>query len=176
MSMSPGVTYVPETSTTLKASAGLMEAATAATFPFAMATSRTALIWFLGSMTWPPFNRRSYCCCGCAEAWFIKMSASDIAVTCVAFSLMALPSTIVVPRGAPLRGQVLTHIERAGHRVARDGAGKTETQRVPVTLSVRAGDLNGVAVDGSGEIARDEIALMRSLEPRAHLLHMQRVV
>jgi len=35
-----------------------MFAATAATLPFATATSRTALILFLGSMTWPPFQEQ----------------------------------------------------------------------------------------------------------------------
>ena len=40
-----------------------MLAWTAAIFPLAMATSRTALIRFLPSTTWPPFNSRSYFCC-----------------------------------------------------------------------------------------------------------------
>src|SRR5712664_3844983 len=102
-----------------------MFCATVATFPFAMATSRTALILFLGSMTWPPFKRRSYFCC--AETWLIQTRPRDIPTAYLAFSLMALTSTIVVPPGTPFRRQVLTHIERARHRVTRDDAGKTET-------------------------------------------------
>src|SRR5437867_3454828 len=104
-------------------------------------------------MTWPPFNSRSYFCCGCAETWLIQTRTTDTPTACVPFSLMALPSTIVVPLGVPLRGQVFAHIERAGHRVAGDGAGETKTQRVPVALGVRTGDLNRVPIDGAGENA-----------------------
>src|SRR5690349_9555278 len=37
--------------------------ATSATRPFCMATSRTSLIWFRASMTWPPLSSRSYGVC-----------------------------------------------------------------------------------------------------------------
>src|SRR2546425_12813001 len=114
-----------------------MAAATAATFPFEMATSRTALILFLGSMTWPPFKSRSYFCGGCAETWLIQARTTDIPRACATGSLMALTSTIVVPLGTPLCGQGLTHVERAGHRGARDGARKTENQLVSRALGVR---------------------------------------
>ena len=60
MSTRPGVTYNPETSTVFNASAGLIVAATAAIFPPAIATSRTALILFRASTTCPPRRSRSY--------------------------------------------------------------------------------------------------------------------
>src|SRR5262245_15226261 len=43
-----------------------------------MATSRTALILFLGSMTWPPFKRRSYFCC--AEICVAQERAVNITI------------------------------------------------------------------------------------------------
>ena len=52
----------PATSTVLNAFAGSISGATAAILPPRMATSRTALILFLGSMTWPPRSSRSYGC------------------------------------------------------------------------------------------------------------------
>src|SRR5713101_5003069 len=118
-----------------------MFAATAATFPFAMATSRTALILFLGSMTWPPFKRRSYFCC--AETCVIEHITRPIAAVCQGFNLMTLASPIIVPGRTPLRREVLAHVERARHRVACDSPRKTEAQCVTVPLGIRAGDLNG---------------------------------
>src|SRR5205823_4261645 len=56
----PGVIYSPATFTVFAALAAGISAATAAIRPSFMATSRRALILFFGSMTWPPFSRRSY--------------------------------------------------------------------------------------------------------------------
>jgi hypothetical protein len=71
----------------LRASAGAILAATAATFPFAMATSRTALIWFRASMTCPPFSRRSYFCC--ADPPIIETTIRHIEAAIWSFNLIA---------------------------------------------------------------------------------------
>src|SRR2546423_15644847 len=84
-------------------------------------------------------------------------------------------SSVVVLLGGPFRREVLTHVERARHRVARDGAREPEAQRVSMALRVRTGDLHGVAFDRSSEIARDEIALVRAFEAIAGLLQIQHV-
>src|SRR6185295_12262066 len=119
--------------------AGAMLAAMAATFPFAMATSRTALIRFLGSMTWPPFKRRSYFCC--AVTWLTQTSTRDIpAARQQTFNLMASSPAIVVPLGTPLRVQVFAHVERSGHTVSRGGAVEAEAQGIAVPLGIRTGD------------------------------------
>src|ERR1700675_385303 len=44
-----------------------MAAATAAILPSRIATSRTALILFFPSTTWPPFSSRSYSCASADE-------------------------------------------------------------------------------------------------------------
>jgi hypothetical protein len=59
MSISPGVTYNPDTSTVFNAVAGLIAGDTAAILPSLIATSRTALTPFRASITWPPLRRRS---------------------------------------------------------------------------------------------------------------------
>src|SRR5262245_40250176 len=106
-----------------------MFAATAATFPFAMATSRTALILFRPSMTWPPFNRRSYFCC--AETLQTQKSANEIpAARHKTFNRIASSPAIVVLLGTPLRHQILAHVERSGHAVSRCRAGEAETQGI----------------------------------------------
>src|SRR5437868_14307017 len=133
MSMSPGVTYRPETSTTFNASAAAIAGATAATLPFAMATSRTALMRLRGSMRWPPLRSRSYFCCGGACRAGMGMAAAitrHTAAAYVALTLIVSASPVIVALRGPLRGQVLAHVECARHRVACDGAGKTEAQRV----------------------------------------------
>src|SRR6266567_3000868 len=173
MSTSPRVTYSTETSTTLSATAGSMRAATAATLPSAMATSRTALILFLGSMTCPPFKSRSYFCCAGRRP--VAASRRYTPAAYVAFTLIVLPSSIVVPLRAPLRRQILAHVERPGHLAAGDGAGETEAQRISVPLGVAARELHAVSIDRAGEIARDEVALMRAFDAAAHLSQMQRM-
>src|SRR5262245_25377360 len=133
MSTSPGVTYNPETSTTLNAAAESRRAATAATLPSAIATSRTALIRFLGSMTWPPFRSRSYFCC--AGAWPIDASTKQApAANAIVSSLIASPPTVLVPPCRPFPRQVLAHVERARHSVGGDGAAEPEAQRVAIAL------------------------------------------
>ena len=76
MSISPGVTYRPATSTTLNAFAGSIVGATAAILPPWMATSRIALILFLGSMTWPPRSSKSYGCWASRGPTSIRQSKS----------------------------------------------------------------------------------------------------
>src|SRR5262245_52765127 len=150
-----------------------MLAATAAILPPAIATSRTALMLFRASMTWPPFSRRSYFCC--AATCVIDDTTRQIPAAWSRCSRIASTPSIVVPLGRPLRREVFAHVERAAHRVALKRTGKPEAQRVAVTLRVRAGDLHGVAVDRPGEIASDEIALMRTVEAIPGLFEVQRV-
>src|SRR5262252_349946 len=88
---------------------------------------------------------------------------------------MRSPSPIVVTPGAPLRRQVLPHIQRALHLVAGDVAGESEAQRVAVSLAVAARQLHAAAVDRAGEIARDEVSLMRAFHAIADLSEVQRV-
>src|SRR6266699_466612 len=136
-----------------------MLAATAAIFPFAMATSRTALILFLGSMRWPPFKRRSYFCC--AETWLKqKSTTASPDARLQTFNPMTSSPAIVVPPGTPLRHQVLAHVERSGHRVCRGRAVEAKTQGIAVPLGIRTGNLNAAPVDGAGKVARHEVALM----------------
>src|SRR5690348_4219597 len=119
-------------STTLKAAAGSMLAATAATLPFAIATSRTALILFLGSMTCPPFSWRSYFCCASRRLRQQRTRRTQAAF--LTFTSIASTPPVVVPPGRPLRRQVFAHIERARHLVTGDLSGETETQRITVPL------------------------------------------
>src|SRR5438309_3031459 len=115
----------------LKASAGSIRGATAAIFPPAMATSRTALIPFLGSMTWPPRSSRSYL--GSAAAALV--AAANRATAARRLIEGSAPS-----RDAPLRcpasAQVLAHVERARHRVAGDLAVEGVVERVAALLAV----------------------------------------
>src|SRR5262245_43177757 len=120
-----------------------MRAATAATRPFAIATSRTALMPFFGSIRWPPFSSRSYFCG--AGVWRIGAIARHTTTAHVNVSLIALPSSIVVPLCGPLRREVLAHVERPRHLGAGDGAREPEAQRVAVPLRVVAQELHAVA-------------------------------
>src|SRR5262249_44571110 len=150
-----------------------MFGATAATLPWAMATSRTALRLFFASMTCPPFSSRSYFCCAGR-----RVAAPAIMHAATAQwnrPLMTSTPSIVVPLCRPPGGQVLAHVERPGHRVALDGAGETEAQRVAVTFGIGARNLHRVPVDGSRQIAGDEVALVQTFEAVAGLLQVQRV-
>src|SRR4029453_18653351 len=151
-----------------------MFAVTAATFPSAMATSRTALILFLGSMTWPPFNRGSYL--RCAVTWLTLSSTSDTPTARhVACKAIASSPAIVVPLGTPCRHQVFAHVERSGHAVGRDRAVEAEAQGIAVAFGIRAGHLNAVPVDRADEVARHEVALMRTFDAIVHLSQMERM-
>src|SRR6516162_9619725 len=82
---------------------------------------------------------------------------------------------VIVPSRRPFRREVLAHIERARHPVALDGAREPEAQGVSMALGIRTDDLYGVALDRPGEIARDEIALMRAFQAIAGLFQVQRM-
>src|SRR5262245_61954533 len=97
-----------------------MFAAPAATFPPAIATSRTALTFFRGSMPWPPFSKRAYF--GWADTPAAPAMTRQMTVR------FTSPSTVGVAPCRPLRRQVLAHVERARHAVARDRAGELEAQ------------------------------------------------
>src|SRR3984893_15959286 len=91
----------------------------------------------------------------------------------LSLSFMTSAPPIVVLAGTPFRRQVLTHVERARHRLARGTAREPEAQRIAVPLGIRTGDLHGVSLDRSGQIARDEIALMRPFNAIAGLFQME---
>src|SRR5262249_31159915 len=81
------------------------------------------------------------------------------------------------PLRAPPSLQVLAQVELAGHGVALDLSGERERQRVSdCALRETAAQLNGVAVDRAGKVARDELAAVDSLDLRAVLLERQRVL
>src|SRR5262249_56099208 len=67
------------------------------------------------------------------------------------------------------------HVERPRHLRGRDGAREAEAQRVAVPLGIAARELHTIPVDRPGQIARDEVALMRAFEAIADLPEMQRV-
>src|SRR5262249_21079681 len=120
-------------------------------------------------MTWPPLSSRSYFCCAdtqcsrCARSRVVPIAPMALA------RVTPSPPTILVPPGGPLRGEILAHVERARHLIPVHVAGEPEAQGVAVPLRVAARDLNLRAVDAAGEIARDEVALMRPLEAAAPL-------
>ena len=61
------------------------------------------------------------------------------------------------------------------HRVPAHLAAEPVGQRIAVALGDDAGERDRVAADRAGDVAREEIALMRALEPIAVLLQMERV-
>src|SRR5258708_14795767 len=124
MSTSPGVTYSPETSTTLSAPAGSMPAATAATLPAAIATSRTAVIPFLGSMTCPPFNSRSYF--GCAGGWPIAAGTTQAPTANASPSERAIANE-PRERSAPAKRRAR---ERVGESEGRSPSDKSRSLRL----------------------------------------------
>src|SRR5262245_44669432 len=99
----------------------------------------------------------------------------DSAAIARSLSHMTSAPSIIVPFGGPLRGEIFAHVERSRHRVAVDRAGEAEAQGVAVPLGIRTGDLHRAAFDRSLQIARDEVALVRSLEAIAGLLQVQRM-
>src|SRR5262245_22953537 len=101
-----------------------MRAATAATLPLAIATSRTEVMLLRASTRWPPLRSRSYFCG--ADNWMVAAAANNTAIAV----FMASASSILVPCRGPRGGKVLAHVERARHPVARDRAGEAEAQRV----------------------------------------------
>src|SRR5947207_5600637 len=81
-----------------------------------------------------------------------------------------------VARGTPLRAQVFAHIQGAGHPVALQFSGKAIGERGAVYFTDCARDAHVAPRDRPGAIARHEIALMRSHNLVALLLHVQGVV
>src|SRR5207247_8678745 len=110
-------------------SAGPRRCATAASFPPAMATSRTALRSLRGSIRWPPRRSRSY---------FGSAVAVPAASSHHSPAARRLIAGSGLPRGAALRGpaagQVLAHVEGARHLVAGDLAREGVVERIAVLL------------------------------------------
>src|SRR5437773_12518064 len=83
------------------------------------------------------------------------------------------------PRSAPFRGprraQILAHIERSRHRVVGDLARKGECERVAVPFGVHAPQPNRAAVNSPGQLSRDEVAMMRTVDLLASLSDKNRL-
>src|SRR5262245_47543521 len=147
---------------TFKASLGSIFAATAATLPSAMATSRTALVPFFGSMRWPPCRRTSYFG-GSAVRPTRGRRARTRAMRQGVFVIASGPGRAVAG-GRPLRPQVLPHLQRAREGVAGDRAREGVVQGVAVGLVPGARDAHLRAIHAAGEVAGHEVALVRALE------------
>src|SRR5215210_7254827 len=80
-----------------------------------------------------------------------------------------------MPCRRPLCTQILAHVERSGHFVAGDLTGKDKGDRIAVGFAECASYLNLIAVDRAGEIARNELTLMRAIDRVRTLTQMQRV-
>src|SRR5438552_9498994 len=150
-----------------------MRGATAATFPPAMATSRSALTPFRGSMRWPPRRSRSYFGSAAAAAPAAKTrSPAFRRIEGITGSRLPRP----VPPGRPPGPQVLAELQRPRHLVAGHLAGEAVVERVAVALPVVAADLHGITLDGAGEVAGDEVAPVRAVEVASALAQEQAVV
>src|SRR5258708_38456347 len=160
MSTSPGVTYSPETSTTLSAPAGSMPAATAATLPAAIATSRTAVIPFLGSMTCPPFNSRSYF--GCAGGWPIAAGTTQAPTANASPSERAIANE-PRERSAPAKRRAR---ERVGESEGRSPSERLEPDK---PFAADPGELDLLAAQhGHGRVAGDLHVLGTARRNRQH--------
>src|SRR2546425_12914948 len=150
-----------------------MRGATAATFPPAIATSRTASTPFFASITWPPRRSRSYF--GSA-ALAVAAARSSRPATRRVEGITRSRSPRHAPPGRPPGPQVLAHLEGARHLVAGDLAREVVVQRVAVALTVVAAKLHGVALDRPHEVAGDEVAAVGAVDLVAALAQAQAVV
>src|SRR3989304_6652310 len=80
-----------------------------------------------------------------------------------------------MPFRRPSRAQILAHVEIARQRVALDAAREGEDERVAILLGIEAAEAHGVAVDGAGEVAGDEVALGGAVDLVAPLPQVQDV-
>ena len=187
MSIRPGVTYKPDTSTVFNASAGLSFASTAAIFPPAIATSRTALSLLRASMTCPPRSSRSYFgaaaggCAGCCPPEGERRARQQEAAATRATSAGTIASFIMPLRAAatrrrPGRTEVFAHVQRAAHLIAGQLAGERQVDRVAMLLAEGAANPDAVAVDRAGDLASHELALVEPAEIVAFLRQVQRVI
>src|SRR5438874_12198182 len=76
----------------------------------------------------------------------------------------------------PFGAQILAHIERAGHLVTGELPRESIRERRAVHFTHAACDPHVVAGNRSGKLASDKIALMRSGELAALLLHVEGVI
>src|SRR5438105_11500710 len=139
-----------------------MRGETAATLPAAMATSRTALRWLRGSMTWPPRRSRSYLGSAArAEAARARHQATSRKVR-------SRGMTSASPRRAARRGpaaaQVLAQVEGPRHLLARHLPRERVGDGVARRLREGTAQADGVAVDGAGEVAGHEVAAVRPVD------------
>src|SRR6185436_15868403 len=126
-----------------------------------MATSRTALIPFLASMTCPPFRRRSYFG-SAAAAIEARPRVKRVAAPRVVFITSAPPRR--APLGRPLAAQVFAHVEAPSHFVARHLAREVVGDGVAALLAQEAADPHAVAVDRAREVAGDEVPAVRPVD------------
>ena len=167
---------------------GSIFAATAAILPAAMATSRTALMLFFGSMTCPPRSSRSYFGRGggrlpaaggvaCGDGGEPAAPAIEQHRHCAqesrehAHRQPRLPATWrfavhVAARYSPMSS--VPDISSPLHR-----AGEREADRVAVLFAEGAADPHGVAVDRAGEVAGHEVAAMGAVDVVAALPQVQ---
>src|ERR1700694_3289670 len=138
-----------------------------------MATSRSALMPFLGSMTCPPRRSRSYM--GSAadtEPATARQSRPRIR----GFTFM----TSTPPRGAPSRrplaAQVLAHVQCAPHLITRHLPREGVGDGVAALLAQAAAGAHAVPVDRARDVAGDEVAAMGAVDVVAALAQVERVV
>src|SRR5688500_2619926 len=175
MSMRPGVTNSPRTSTIFDARAGSILGATAAILPPRIATSRAALMLFRGSTRWPPCSSKSYFCAA-AVAGAVRIAAASSSVTrvIIRFSFFVFRFSLSAAR-SPLSAEILAHIQLARHLILRRVARERERERVASLPGEVTAQANIAAADGSRQITRHEITLMRPLDVAALLPEMQHV-
>ena len=142
-----------------------MRGATAATLPPAMATSRTALMPFLGSMTCPPRRRRSYFGSAAEPARGRRPTARTTEDGDRFTRIMRSAPSRGAPPRRPAAAQVFAHVEGAAHLVARDLAGERVVEGV--AASARRTALRRRTVSPSmvpREVAGHEVAAMGAVD------------
>ncbi len=166
----------------------------------AIATSLTAVMPFRGSMTWPPLKqevvlrRREHVRTADRsdqheepQRRMVRRKHKEgtdsveeaFSVFHFVFSSVQCSPSVVDDSSAPARtppgAQILAHVELARHFVSRNRSGERKRQRIAGLSAVIAAKPNVAPIDRSGQIARDEIALMRAVDLVARLSEVQHV-
>src|SRR5882757_5728372 len=71
--------------------------------------------------------------------------------------------------------EVLAHVERARHLAAVHFPSEHKRDGIAMFLAERAPDPDGIAIDRSGNVPRNELALMRAVDVIPPLPQMERV-
>src|SRR6185503_18439446 len=143
------------------------------TFPPAMATSRTALRPFLGSMTCPPLRRRSYFG-SAAETEVATARPRSARSRGVIFMTSAPPPG--APPGRPFAAQVFAHVQGPSHLVARHLPREGVGDGIAALLAQEAADAHAVAVDRAREVAGEEVPAVGAVDVVAPLAQVEAVV